>query len=99
MPACAGAGGSNGRPPWASSPFSSVRVSRDQRDEPGGARRCKKDRSVDGNQPSNSVARVWPPRVRRRVPADAGANHASTFTEASYTKYLTFPIAVDAQAH
>jgi hypothetical protein len=29
--------------------------------------------------------------VRRWAPADAGAHHISTITEASYTKYLTFP--------
>jgi predicted pyridoxine 5'-phosphate oxidase superfamily flavin-nucleotide-binding protein len=33
----------------------------------------------------------WPPSVRRWAPADAGAHHVSTITEASYTKYLTFP--------
>jgi hypothetical protein len=31
--------------------------------------------------------------VRRWGPADAGAHHTSTLTEASYTKYLTFPLA------
>jgi hypothetical protein len=34
----------------------------------------------------------WPPSVRRRSPANARTNHRSTFTEASYTKYLTFPL-------
>ncbi len=38
----------SGPPPWASSPFSSARVFRDQRDDQG----------VD--QPSYPVARVWP---------------------------------------
>src|SRR5580700_4474034 len=33
----------------------------------------------------------WPPSVRRWAPADAGAHHISTITEASYTKYLIFP--------
>jgi hypothetical protein len=34
----------------------------------------------------------WPPSVRRWAPADAGAHYISTITEASYTKYLTFPL-------
>src|SRR5262249_14575492 len=33
--------------------------------------------------------------VRRWAPADAGAHHISTITEASYTKYLTFPSSAD----
>jgi hypothetical protein len=36
MPTCVG-GEQSERPPWAGLPFSSVRVSRDQRDDQGGA--------------------------------------------------------------
>jgi hypothetical protein len=36
MPACAGGEQLRGRPQWASLPFSSVRVFRDQRDDQGG---------------------------------------------------------------
>ena len=54
------AGRLNGPPPWVSSPFTSVRVFRDQRDEPVAAERRKQDRGVDGDRPSNSGVRVWP---------------------------------------
>jgi hypothetical protein len=35
--------------------------------------------------------------LRRSGPADARTNRLSTFTEASYTKYLTLPMAVSGQ--
>jgi periplasmic divalent cation tolerance protein len=41
----------------------------------------------------------WPPSVRRWAPADAGAHHISTITEASYTKYLIFPRAAVKASH
>jgi hypothetical protein len=38
MPECAGGEAPSGRPPWGSLRFSSARVFRDRRDDPGGAK-------------------------------------------------------------
>ena len=118
MPACGGGEASSGPPPWASSPFSSARVFRDQRDDPAAQTNERPVMSIsrqirwpEYGRPASSVkAGLRPPpsaataltelaarpllatRDRRRGPADAGTNCNSTFTEASYTKYLTFPI-------
>jgi hypothetical protein len=58
--ASAGGAGLNGPLRWASLPLRSARVSRDRRDDPGGANHRKNRRAFDVHQPSNSVARVWP---------------------------------------
>src|SRR5437667_5253836 len=60
MPACGGGEALSGPPPWASSPFSSARVFRDQHDEPAGAKPRDNDRANGVDPPSDPVARVWP---------------------------------------
>ena len=56
-------------------PLHSARVFQDQGDEPDGAERGEQDLGAR--------------EFDGGFPADAAANHASPFTEASYTKYLT----------
>src|SRR5262245_55856449 len=60
MPAYGGGEALSGPLPWASSPFSSARASRDQHDDPASAKPSENDRAIGVDPPSDPAPPEWP---------------------------------------